>query len=289
MTAPFPFKTIATAFAFSPYAEANLHESTRIAKMLDAKLVLIHVGEKTEEKVQQINTLVEQTGFNLDQVTIDFKNGDAVSAILESCKKHQVNLLIAGAMKKENLLKFYTGSIARKLCRKANCSILLLTDRSVIRNKCNEIVVSGDNQKKTETTVRTANYFGKILGANHITIVDEIDPKTTGDFADDDAQLEAKAQKRKALKCKEDERISKIENRLSEEGSLPVNHKCIFGKPGYTIGHYATANKADLLVMNSPNSKLGLMDRMFPHDLEYVLSDLPCCLMIVHQKSESVA
>ena len=257
--------------------------------MLDAKLVLIHVGEKTEEKVQQINTLVAQTGFNLDQVTIDFKNGDAVSAILESCKKHQVNLLIAGAMKKENLLRFYTGSIARKLCRKANCSILLLTDRSVIRNKCNEIVVSGDNQEKTETTVRTANYFGKILGANHITIVDEIDPKTTGDFADDDAQLEAKAQKRKALKCKEDERISKIENRLSEEGSLPVNHKCIFGKPGYTIGHYATANKADLLVMNSPNSKLGLMDRMFPHDLEYVLSDLPCCLMIVHQKPESVA
>ncbi|MGB0369583.1 MAG: universal stress protein, partial [Flavobacteriales bacterium] len=288
-TAPFPFKTIATAFAFSPYAEANLHESTRIAKMLDAKLVLIHVGEKTEEKVQQINTLVAQTGFTLDQVTIDFKNGDAVSAILESCKKHQVNLLIAGAMKKENLLRFYTGSIARKLCRKANCSILLLTDRSVIRNKCNEIVVSGDNQEKTETTVRTANYFGKILGANHITIVDEIDPKTTGDFADDDAQLEAKAQKRKALKCKEDERISKIESRLSEEGSLPVNHKCIFGKPGYTIGHYATANKADLLVMNSPNSKLGLMDRMFPHDLEYVLSDLPCCLMIVHQKSESVA
>ena len=289
MMAPFPFKTIATAFAFSPYAEANFHESTRIAKMLNAKLVLIHVGEKTGEKVSQIERLIEQTEIGHENVTIDFREGDAVSAILGSCKEHKVNLLIAGAMKRENLLKFYTGSIARKLCRKANCSILLLTDRSVIRNKCNEIVVAGDNQEKTEVTVRTANYFGKILGAEHITIVDEIDPKTTGHQADDDDQLAETAQKRKELKCKEEERIAKLEQRLSDDGALPVGHKCIFGKPGYTIGHYAAANKADLLVMNSPNTKLGLIDRFFPHDLEYVLSDLPCCLMIVHQKSESVA
>ncbi|MFT5901903.1 MAG: nucleotide-binding universal stress UspA family protein [Bacteroidia bacterium] len=289
MTTPFPFKTIATAFAFSPYAEANLHESTRIAEMLNAKLVLIHVGNKTADKVQQLEVLIAQTEIAKENVKVDFREGDAVSAILDSCKAHNVDLLIAGAMKRENLLKFYTGSIARKLCRKANCSILLLTDRSVIRTKCNEIVVSGDNQEKTKTTVRTANYFGKILGANHITIVDEIDPRTTGDFADDDAQLEATAQKRKELKCKEEVRITKLEEHLSNDGALPVGHKCIFGKPGYTIGHYAAANKADLLVMNSPNAKLGLMDRFFPHDLEYVLSDLPCCLMIVHQKSESVA
>ncbi len=289
MSVPFPFKTVATAIAFSPYAEANLHESVRIAKMLDAKLVLVHVGRETPQKVEQLELLVSQTDIDRDKVTIDFREGDPVRSILDSCKENKVDLLIAGAMKKENLLKFYTGSIARKLCRKAECSILLLTDRSVIRNKCKEIVVSGDNHDKTEGTVRTANYFGKVLGAEHITIIDEIDPKTGGNAADDDAELEATAHKRKELKKQEDERIAQLENKLEKDGSIPVGHKCIFGKPGYTIGHYAAANKADLLVMNSPDSSLGLMDRVFTHDLEYVLSDLPCCLMIVHQNEKTVA
>ncbi|TNF29050.1 MAG: universal stress protein [Bacteroidetes bacterium] len=287
MVTPFPFRTIATAIAFSPYAEANLHESARIAIMLDADLILIHVGKRTDEKESRLNLLVSQTGIDPAKVKIEFRDGDPVRSILDSCAENKVDLLIAGAMKKENLIKFYTGSVARKLCRKAECSILLLTDRSVIRNKCQEIVVSGDDHEKTPITVRTANYFGKVLGASHITIVDEIDPKLVADHADDDSELAAAAQKRKDIKQKEDARIHNIEQQLKEEGNLPVDHKCIFGKAGYTIGHYAAANKADLLVMNSPDKQLGIMDRVFPHDLEYVLSDLPCCLMIVNQNPRS--
>ena len=289
MPNPFPFKTIATAIAFSPYAEANLHESARIANMLDANLILIHVGRKTKEKVAQLERMVSQTPINISKVKIEFKEGDAVNSILEVCELHDVDLLIAGAMKREKLLKFYTGSVARTLCRKAKCSILLLTDRSVIRNKCQEIVVSGNNHRKTESTVRTANYFGKVLGAEHITIVDEIDPKAGGVATDDDNEVANTARKRKELKSKEDERILKLEKGLEADGALNVNHKCIFGKAGYTIGHFAAANRADLLVMNSPDSKLGIMDRVFTHELEYVLSDLPCCLMIVNQKEQTLA
>lgn len=288
MAVPFPFKTIATAFAFSPYAEANLHESTRIAQMLNAKLIIIHVGKQTTSKVDKLNLLLSQTDIDRQKVQLEFREGDPVKTILSSCEENDVDLLIAGAEKKENLLKFYTGSVARKLCRKAKCSILLLTDRSVIRNKCEEIVVSGDDHRKTETTVKTANYFGKVLGAEHITIVDEIDPRKAASSADDDIQLEETVRKRKAVKKKELERICKLEKELEEDKCLPVNHKCIFGKPGYTISHYASVNKADLLVMNSPDTELGIIDRVFPHDLEYVLSDLPCCLMIVHQTSGKV-
>lgn len=289
MSVPFPFKTVATAFAFSPYAEANLHESTRIAKMLEAKLILIHVGAKTDKKLEKLELLISQTAIDREDVKLEFREGNPVKAILDSCDENNVDLLIAGAQKRENLLTFYTGSVARKLCRKAQCSLLLLTDRSVIRNKCKEIVVSGDNHSKTENTVRTANYFGKILGAEHITIVDEIDPKTAANSADDDNQLELAARKRKEVKQKEDQRITELEQVIEKDGAVPVDHKCIFGKPGYTIGHYAAAHRADLLVMHSPDAELGLMDRVFPHDLEYVLSDLPCCLMIVNQTSKRVA
>lgn len=285
MSVPYPFTTVATAIAFSPYTEANLHESARIANMLDANLVLIHVGRDTAQKRKKLNLLISQTVIDADRVTLEFRDGDPVEAILSSCEENHVSLLIAGALKKENLLKFYTGSIARKLCRKASCSILLLTDRSVIRNKCKEIVVSGENHKKTKSTIKTAHYLGQMLGANRLTIVNEIDPKTSGDQADDDAQLEATAKKRKELKRKEIDRIKTIESELEPTNALEIKHKCIFGKAGYTIGHFAAANQSDLLVMNSPDRKLGFMDRVFTHDLEYVLSDLPCCLMIVNPGS----
>lgn len=283
MTEPYPFRKIATAIAFSPYAEANLHESARIAHMLDADLVLIHVGKETQSKLQKLQKMVSQTVIDENRVKIEFREGNPVKSILASCSENDVDLLIAGAEKKENLLRFYTGSVARSLCRKATCTILLLTDRSVIRNQCGEIVVSGENHSKTESTVKTANYFGKVLGAERITIVDEIDPQAMGESADDDAQAKALSEQRRSLKVEEDKRIQQLEEKLKEEGSLPVKHKCIFGKPGYTIGHFAAANNADLLVVHSPDTELGLMDRLFTHDLEYILSDLPCCLMIVRE------
>lgn len=289
MTQPISFQKIATAIAFSPYAEANLHESARIAQMLNAELILIHVGRETEAKRRKLNTMVGQTVVNPDKVTIEFVDGDPVESILGVVDKHHVDLLIAGANKRENLIKFYTGSVARKLCRKANCSILLLTDRSVIRNKCKEVVVEGGDHKRTEQTVRIANYFGKVLDADHLTIIDEIDPRSAGNAADDDSQLEMTSKKRRELKQKEDLRIEQIQSKLKEEEALDMDHKCIFGKPGYTIGHYAAANRADLLVMRSPETPLGLFDRVFTHDLEYVLSDLPCCLMLVNQPTEDVA
>jgi nucleotide-binding universal stress UspA family protein len=64
--------------------------------------------------------------------------------------------------------------------------------------------------------------------------------------------------------------------------ALDIKEQHVFGKPGYTIAHYAKAKRADLLVVNSPDTKLGLLDRIFKHDLEYILADLPTDLLIVH-------
>ena len=56
----------------------------------------------------------------------------------------------------------------------------------------------------------------------------------------------------------------------------PANH--------YAISKYARDKRADLLVVNSPSTHLNLLDRIFTHDIEYVLADLPCDLLIVHSR-----
>ena len=54
----------------------------------------------------------------------------------------------------------------------------------------------------------------------------------------------------------------------------------IFGKKGYSIGHYAQITRADLLVMNAP-TKMTFWDRLFPHDIEHILTELPTDVLIL--------
>ncbi|MGB0892090.1 MAG: universal stress protein, partial [Flavobacteriaceae bacterium] len=61
---------------------------------------------------------------------------------------------------------------------------------------------------------------------------------------------------------------------------IKVKTQSIFGRRGYSIGHYAKVKRADLLIMNAP-TKTSVLDRIFPHDLEYILSELPTDVLIV--------
>ena len=61
---------------------------------------------------------------------------------------------------------------------------------------------------------------------------------------------------------------------------ITVKTQSIFGRRGYSIGHYAKVKRADLLVMNAPD-KIRFIDRIFPHDIEYILSGLPTDVLIV--------
>jgi hypothetical protein len=60
--------------------------------------------------------------------------------------------------------------------------------------------------------------------------------------------------------------------------------KVVKGKPGYAISHFARQNHYDLIVFNSPDTHLGIFDRIFTHDIEYVLADMPCNLLIIHSR-----
>ena len=78
-----------------------------------------------------------------------FKAGDPVDVILSVSEEKKIDLLILGALKRENFLKYYVGSIARKITRQANCSVLLLINPSVDRLPCRHVVVNGLKDPKT--------------------------------------------------------------------------------------------------------------------------------------------
>lgn len=283
-----PFGTVATAIAFSPNMEANICESVRIKNMVGEKLLLIHVGPRDEESEAKLRSIVENCGAGPGDIEIIWESGDPAAAILKVAGERQVDLMIAGAQPREGLLRYYMGSVARRLVRKANCSILLMTHPNSLKHVCGRIVVNGLDHPKTPQTLQTAISVAHHFGAGELIIVEEVEPSRIGTKVEDDQSLQQAEEAKRELEAQEAQRINSILQDL-ETPALPViSQRCIFGKKGYTIGHFAETMGADLLVMNSPDTQLGFLDRVFTHDLEYILSELPSDLLIVHsQKKDS--
>ena len=250
-----------------------------MANMFNTELVGVHVGEKSKEKEENIQSILEEADPLKTKLTTIWQQGKPVDVILETCKNQQIDLLILGALQQENLYQYYVGSIARKITRKAPCSVLLLIKPSIERVACKHIVVNGLEDKKTEETIKTAFVVADYLNCKKVTIVEEIKQEELHVNIDDDTSLRRANIAKERIKIREDRRVKSILKEI-DCNNLTVKTQSIFGKRGYSIGHYAKVKRADLLVMNAPK-KLGLLDRIFPHDIEYILSELPTDVLIV--------
>ena len=276
------FNTIGIGAAFSPNLEANLNEAARLSLYFDSKLILIHVGEASEDKKEKFQTYLKDfINLGLDY-SIVFKSGNPVEVILKTIETSQIELLLLGALKQENFLKYHLGSIARKITRQAKCSVLLMTHPSSKSSLCEHIIVNGLDAEETEQTITSAMFIAKKLGSHMVTIVEEISTQKLSIKVDDDASLRKSNIEKEKWRRSEKQRINKILETIPEtyKTELKIKSQPIFGKGGYSIGHYAEVVRADLLVMNAPK-KRRWWDRLFPHDLEYILTELPSDVLIV--------
>jgi len=272
-------KKILIGIAFSPNLKPNIFEAVRMANMFGAQLVGVHVGEKTNKKENQLAELILEAPKLKYPIKTVWQKGKPVDVILNTAINENIDLLVLGALQQENLYKYYVGSVAREITRKASCSVLLLIKPSVKRVKCNHIVVNGLKDKRTTETIEASFLVSKALECKRITIVEEISQKEIEVKVSDDYSLRKANINKEKLKRREDSRVNKILGNINTEG-ISVKIQSIFGKRGYSIGHYAKVKRADLLVMNAP-SKISILDRIFPHDIEYILTELPTDVLIV--------
>lgn len=279
-----PFETIGVAVAFSPRIEHVIAEAHILATKFGAQLILLHVGERTREKEHILSELMQKCGIDEKKARVVWNDGEPVQTLLHLCKLHIVDLLVMGAMQKENMIKFYLGSIARQIARKAKCSVLLLTEPSLKGTRFKRMVVHIAESPKTVHTFNTGVYVAKHLGSREIIAATEShQPGLAMTMADDSTAGEV-SRIRKQLKEGAHDQINDLIERCEDGKGIEISEKQVSGKPGYAIRAFAATKKADLLVINSPDVTYGIMDRIFTHGMEYILEDLPCSLMIVHSR-----
>lgn len=276
------FKRIAVAITASPTLEALLAESKRLQLLFDSEILLLHVkkdGEPQEEEL--LRKAVSDCAFLPDKTSLFFEKGAAADTILAFCKKQRVDLLVAGALKKENLFRSYLASIGRKMIRSADCSILILVEPSRQPAPFREIVVNGSEHPNAHKALEVACMIGRKENARFIHILKDIKMYgLTMAMAGEDAEPEY-SEKKKSLVQDE---IAYVHQQLKniDTSGLRINVKVISGKPGLEISKFARRMEADLLVLGGAEHRLNFFDRIMSHDLEYLLNDIPSNMLIVH-------
>ena len=214
-----------------------------------------------------------------------WEEGKPSKRILATCKKENIDLLIAGALKKENLVQYYLGTIARKIIRKADCSVLLLVNPSPKPQPFNNIVVDGDDRPYVEQSLQAACDIALKDKSAWLHIVRELKLYgLTMTAAEQCSEEEYEAMRHKLVQS-EIEVVEKILQHVPHEG-VRVNIKLVSGKSGFELVQFTQRKQADLLIVGAPERKFSFFDRVFTHDQEYIFADLPCNLLIIHPRKE---
>lgn len=281
---PFPFETIGVAMAFSSTRlEDVLAEAKILAKTFNARLLLIHIGVATPEKKRILSEIMSRLELNDLNVRTIWQEGNPVKTLLDICKQHLVDLLILRAKRREKGLSYYLGSVVRGLSRAAKCSLLLLTEPQIGGTSYKKIVVNGVQNPKTIPTIQTVNYFATHVGVREIVVVTESDQQGVAMAMAYDSTANQTTEVKERLSSQEAQQLHELVS-LCGPCEIKVSEKIVTGRTGYAIRQYAEHANADLLVINSPDAKYGLIDRIFTHGMEYILENLPCNLLIVHSR-----
>jgi nucleotide-binding universal stress UspA family protein len=275
------FQKIALALAFSPTANHMIGIGSTMATIFNAQLILIHIGKHGEEENRLMNELIKRTSLPPEKVKVIWEEGKASEKILKVCKEEKIDLLVAGALKKENLVKYYMGTIARKIMRKAECSVLMIHNPSENSMQLKNIVVNAEDSPCIQDAIEYGCLLGQKSNASWVHIVRELKLYgLTMAASQHHSEKEYDEVRQKLVR----EEIEKVEEMLHHvPGEKPkVNIKIVSGKSGFELSKFAERKHADLLVVGAPPRRGSFFDRIFPHDLEYVFGDMPCNLLVVN-------
>src|SRR5712692_6143089 len=142
MTEPI-YGSIAVASTFSPRFLQVLSEAKRIRQRFNTKLSLIYVGTRTDETAKKFSDALEQLQLPADS-TIHYEEGEPAATILRVAQANNIELIVAGALEKEVVLRPFLGNVARRLVREAKCSVMLFTTPETEPRPLRRIVFMAD-------------------------------------------------------------------------------------------------------------------------------------------------
>ena len=275
-----PYKRIAVASAFSPRFEQVLAEARRVRDRLGTELNLIYVGEKNAETTKRFAEALVALKLPADSL-IHYHQGSPADAILEAVRANAVELVVAGALEKEVVLRSFLGNVARRLVREAPCSVILFTKPEREPKPLRQIVFFvPEFSEHAKAALQRTFFLAEQEGCECLYV---IRVHTTFDAARASlrANLPEGAEKDEQPVARsleeEEEELEKFINSAGET-KVPTEARCIRGNTGFAASDFIQAVQANLLVVPvEPN----IGSRELPPHISWVTDVIPCNLWII--------
>jgi nucleotide-binding universal stress UspA family protein len=271
-----PYRTVGVASAFSPRFLLVLAEGKRVRDRLCRQLQLIYVGTRDDETARKFSAALLELALPEDSA-IHYQQGeDPASAILEAARRNEIDLLVAGALEKEVVLRPFLGNVARTLVRKADCSVILFTKPEREPKPFCRIVFLADYSDHGRAALLKALHLAALEKCEKLYVIRVY---TTFDEARAKARTDAPAVGAEGARTLEEEEIA-LEKFIDSAGpnDVPIEARCIRGNTGYAALDFIQAIDASLLAV--PVDPAAYDDGL-PAHAAWVTDVIPCNLWVI--------
>ena len=275
-----PYKRIAVASAFSPRFEQVLAEAKRVRERLGSELHLIYVGEQNDQTKARFTTALDELDLPGDS-TIYYQEGSPAEAILQVVSANDVELIVAGALEKEVVLRPFLGNVARRLVREARCSVMLFTKPDREPKPLQRMVFfvpeySDHTRRALQMTLQLAVQEGT-ESLHVIRVYTSFDAaratlRANQEEATGDPQPEARTLE------EEEEALDQFIERAEAPPEIAIEGRCIRGNTGFAASDFVQAVEANLLVVPVDPSTSSTE---LPAHISWVTDVIPCNLWII--------
>lgn len=273
-----PFRILA-CIANTPRADRIAGAARLWAEWLDADLSFLHVADSPRHG----------SGWPLSQhgpeilhdrpFVSEYGRPDRV--ICNQAKLLSADLIILGALEQDTLVTSILGSVARRVARRAECSVLLLTnpDGGVIQR----IVSSVGMDAKSSAMLQFVLDLARRVPVEQLFVIHEYDSYTGMLRILGEQQRGAEEHHARAAR----DESTHLAEFLSEFDLEGINYcsECLDGHIGQEAVEFVLRHQADLLTLPSPE-RLSFWDRFFQHPSETALQRLPSSLLLHRSRKD---
>ncbi len=272
---PSTYRRIAVASTFSPRFKQVLAEAKRIRDRFRSRLELIYVGERTDETTARFRDAFAELELAPDSV-IHYRDGDPAEAILKVAAENDVDLLIAGALEKEVILRPFLGDVARRLVRDGNCSVLLFTKPDQKPKPLKQIAFVADYSQHAQEALQRTFRLAEAESCERFHVV-----RVYTSFDRARAALSGSAGKIEAPARTFEEEETALEEFILGAGhtEVPIEARCLRGNTGFVASDFVQSIHADLLVV--PVSRDHAITGTLPSHVAWITDVIPCNLWVI--------
>ena len=269
------YKLAIVAAAFSQRLQYVMNEACHFLRVMNTRAVIVNVGDDTPENRSKLTEAVRNSYFKDYPCRMEIRSGQPAEVLLAAAEEMKADLIVAGALSKEHLVKYVMGSTARRIARQAPCSVLLFTDPQMEPKPIENIHCAVEYDRKAQSAVKITAYLAAVLKVQNLyfthtfQIPNLLENKKEGV----DSKKIIRAYQR------EDQRLKKHLAKYDFYGQT-YHTQCLYERNKSVTLAFNQEIATDLFVLPGYRNSSSLWDRLFRPDNELSLQHLPCATLL---------